>query len=83
MTAEGLTLQSQPQRKAPPSGTHIYPSSTLIEGFDVTKWATGVEVKYFDDQRGKGLIAKEPISEGQVIWKEDPFIIAPEWCVSN
>ena len=82
MTAEGLTLQPQSQRKATPaSGAHIYPSSTLIEGLDVAKWTVAVEIKYFDKQRGKGLIAKEPISEGQVVWKEDPFIIAPEWCV--
>ncbi|KAH8988997.1 SET domain-containing protein [Lactarius hatsudake] len=78
MTAEGLTLQ----RKATPaaeSGAHTYPSSTLIDGLDVAKWTAAVEVKYFDKQRGKGLITKESISEGQVVWKEDPFIIAPEW----
>jgi hypothetical protein len=83
MTAEGLTLQPQSQRKAAPaSGAHIYPSSTLIEDLDVAKWTAAVEIKYFDKQRGKGLIAKEPISEGQVVWKEDPFVIAPEWCVN-
>ncbi|KAI9454647.1 hypothetical protein BJY52DRAFT_1283286 [Lactarius psammicola] len=85
MTAEGLTLQPQPQRKVTPAAsgasprTHIYPSSTLIEGLDIAKWTAAVEVKYFDKQRGKGLVTKEPISEGQVVWKEDPFIIAPEW----
>ena len=89
MTAEGLILQPPTQRKPTPAasavspGAHIYPSSTLIEGLDVAKWTAAVEIKYFDKQRGKGLIAKEPISEGQVIWKEDPFIIAPEWCVNN
>ena len=84
MTASGLTLA--PQRKvvtaAAAPGAHIYPSSALIEGLDVTKWTAAVSIKYFDKQRGKGLIAKEAISEGQVIWKEDPFIIAPEWCVN-
>ena len=89
MTTEGLILQPPPQRKVTPAasvaspGAHIYPSSTLIEGLDVAKWTAAVEIKYFDKQRGKGLIAKEPISEGQVIWKEDPFIIAPEWYVNN
>ena len=57
----------------------VYPSSTLVEGLDISRWTTAVEVKYFDKRKGKGLVAKEPISEGQVVWKEDPFVIAPEW----
>ena len=57
----------------------VYPSSTLVEGLDVSRWTTAIEVKYFDKIKGKGLVAKEPISEGQVVWKEDPFVIAPEW----
>jgi len=86
-------LQQQQQRQAAgsvdggsPAGqpsiaseTHAYPSSTLVEGLDVVKWSTAVEVKYFDRRKGKGLVAKEQISEGQVVWKEDPFVIAPEW----
>jgi len=59
--------------------TQAYPSSTLVEGLDIAKWTAAVEVKYFDRIKGKGLVAKEPISEGQVVWKEDPFVIAPEW----
>src|SRR6266852_6337707 len=58
---------------------HVYPSSTLVKGLDVSRWTTAVEVTYFDRSKGKGLVAKgPPISEGQVVWKEDPFIIAPE-----
>ena len=57
----------------------VYPSSALVEGLDVAKWTTAVEVKFFDKRRGKGLVAKEPIHEGQVVWKEGPFAIAPEW----
>ena len=64
---------------SPTTGTHVYPSSTLVEGLDIAKWTTAVEVRYFDKRKGKGLVAKEPISEGQVVWKEDPFVIAPEW----
>ena len=82
MTAEGLTLQRKVTAAAA-TAAHIYPSSALIEGLDVSKWTAAVSIKYFDKQRGKGLIAKEAISEGQVIWKEDPFIIAPEWCVKK
>jgi hypothetical protein len=58
---------------------HAYPSSTLVEGLDVSKWTTTIEDKYFDRKKGKGLVAKEPISEGQIVWKEDTFVIAPEW----
>jgi hypothetical protein len=73
-----------PEHSSSPSTTgskaaHVYPSSTLVEGLDVSKWTKAIEVKYFDREKGKGFVAKEPISEGQVVWKEDPFIIAPEW----
>jgi len=56
----------------------VYPSSTLIEGLDVSRWTTATEVKYNNRKKGKGLVVKEPISEGQVVWEEDPFI-ALEW----
>jgi hypothetical protein len=93
LNAEGLILQQQQQQRgsdiaasgpvpsASSSTVPLYPSSTLVEGLDVTNWTAAVQVKHFGRERGKGLIAKEPISEGQVVWKEDPFIIAPEWCV--
>ena len=58
---------------------HVFPSFALVEGLDISRWTTTIEVKYFDRKKGKGFVAKEPISEGQVVWKEDPFIIAPEW----
>jgi hypothetical protein len=72
---------SSPGSEAAHRDAHVYPSSTLVEGLDVSRWTTAVEVKYFDKKKGKGLVAKEPISEGQLVWKEDPFIIAPEWWV--
>jgi hypothetical protein len=58
---------------------HVYPSSTVVEGLDVSKWTTTINDKYFDRKKGKGLVVKEPISEGQTVWKEDPFNVAPEW----
>jgi hypothetical protein len=61
----------------------VYPSSTLVEGLDVSKWTTTIEDKYFDRKKGERPVAKVPISEGQTVWKEDPFIIAPEWRVYN
>ena len=58
---------------------HNYPSSKLIDGLDVGKWTAKIEVKYFGKAKGKGLVAKEAIADGEVLWKEDPFILAPEW----
>ncbi|THV03478.1 SET domain-containing protein [Dendrothele bispora CBS 962.96] len=80
---EGLTIVdptsvngNSPSNK---SGGIVYPSSRLIPNLDVAKWTSKVEVKYFNKKKGKGLIAKEKIKEGETIWKEDPFVIAPEW----
>ena len=70
---------SSPGSEAAHRDARVYPSSTLVEGLDVARWTTAIEVKYFDGIKGKGLVAKEPISEGQVLWKEDPFVVAPEW----
>jgi hypothetical protein len=57
----------------------IHPSSRLNKSLDLGKWTSRVEVRYFDAIRGKGLVAKEKIAKGDVLWKEDPFILAPEW----
>ena len=62
-----------------PNAAHLYPSSTLVKGLDVSRWMATIEDKFFDKKKGKGLVAKDPISEGQVVWREDPFIIASEW----
>ncbi|KAH0834097.1 hypothetical protein J3R83DRAFT_11384 [Lanmaoa asiatica] len=56
-----------------------YPVSRLNKSLDVTKWSSKVKVHYFNTIKGKGLVATEKISEGEVLWKEDPFILAPEW----
>ncbi|PIL25810.1 transcription factor [Ganoderma sinense ZZ0214-1] len=58
---------------------HNYPTSKVIDSLDIGKWTAKVEVKYFGKAKGKGLVAKEAIAEGEVLWKEDPFILAPEW----
>ena len=71
---EGLVLNA-----GSASAGQVYPSSGLIEGLDLTKWTAKVEVKFFNKAKGKGLVAKEHIAEGETIWKEDPFILAPEW----
>jgi hypothetical protein len=63
----------------PPIAT--YPVSHLNKSLDVTKWSSKVKVHHFNAIKGKGLVATDKISENEVLWKEDPFILAPEWCV--
>ncbi|KAG6336301.1 hypothetical protein ID866_2777 [Astraeus odoratus] len=80
LQAEGLLANSQGQQQnRNGSLAAIYPSSTLNQSLDVNKWSKKIAVRYFDAVRGKGLVATEKIVEGEVIWKEDPFILAPEW----
>ncbi|KXN83197.1 putative lysine methyltransferase SET5 [Leucoagaricus sp. SymC.cos] len=57
----------------------VYPSSRVVSGLNLAKWTPKVDVKWFDKRKGKGLVATQEIKEGEVIWKEDPFIVAPEW----
>jgi hypothetical protein len=59
-----------------------YPRSGVIRDLDVRKWTAKVEVHNFGKERGKGLVAKEEIGDGEVIWKEDPWVVGPEWCVA-
>ena len=57
----------------------IFPSSQVIDRLDISQWTPKVKVKYFNKKKGKGLVAERDIEVGEHIWKEDPFIIAPEW----
>lgn len=76
LQTEGLVITSG---NGTESSGFKYPSSKVMEGLDVGKWTNKVEVKFFDKKKGKGLVAKETIPEGETIWKEDPFALAPEW----
>ena len=65
-----------------PGGGLRSPSSKLLDGLDPLKYTQKgptLRVEYFDQKKGKGLIAAQDISEGTVVWKEDPFALAPEW----
>ena len=64
---EGLVL-------APPNQNHNHdvkpsnedvpmPTSRVVEGLDVAKWTSKVEVKYLGKSKGKGLVATERIAE--------------------
>jgi hypothetical protein len=57
----------------------VWPSSRVNDKLDISLFSNKIEVRYFDKAKGKGLVAKEAIDEREIIWKEDPFIIAPEW----
>ena len=79
LQSEGLVAIDKGNGTGPPIAT--YPVSHLNKNLDVAKWSSKVKVHYFNATKGKGLVATEKISEGEVLWKEDPFILAPEWCV--
>lgn len=57
----------------------LYPISQLNQELRVDEWTKKAEVKVFDGTKGKGLVAAEDVAEGEVIWKEDPFIYCPDW----
>ncbi|KAF8549830.1 SET domain-containing protein [Imleria badia] len=77
LQSEGLVATDKDNGSGPPIATH--PVSRLNKSLDVTKWSSKVKVHYFNAIKGKGLVATDKISEGEVLWKEDPFILAPEW----
>ena len=73
------TVKSSPSDSA---GVLKSPSSKLLDGLDPLKYTQkglSLRVEYFDQNKGKGLVATTGISEGTVIWREDPFALAPEW----
>lgn len=73
------TIKSQ---TADSAGGLKHPFSKLLESLDplrYTQKGPALRVEYFDQKKGKGLIATTDISEGTIIWKEDPFALAPEW----
>ena len=80
---QSLGLVNKIQNKAvDPTGELKHPFSQLLEGLDPLKYTQkgpAIRVEYFDQKKGKGLIATTDISEGTIIWKEDPFALAPEW----
>ncbi|KAN0120517.1 hypothetical protein V8E52_004344 [Russula decolorans] len=53
-TPRGPGPSSTPSTTAGSKAAHVYPSSTLVEGLDVSKRTTTIEDKYFDRKREKG-----------------------------
>ncbi|KAF8440011.1 hypothetical protein L210DRAFT_3645933 [Boletus edulis BED1] len=80
LQSEGLVAtENAKDNGADPSIATPYPISRLNTRLDVTKWSNKIKVHSFSPIKGKGLVATEKISEGDVVWREDPFILAPEW----
>ncbi|KAF7964768.1 hypothetical protein HWV62_2400 [Athelia sp. TMB] len=73
LQSEGLHTPASTDNKK------TWPSSQVNNTLDVSQFSKKIEVRFFDKAKGKGLVAKEDIAKDEVIWKEDPFVIAPEW----
>ena len=72
----GLVVSAMPPDSVEP---RVFPSSQIIDRLDISQWTPKVKVKYFNKKKGKGLVAERDMEVGEHIWKEDPYIIAPEW----
>jgi hypothetical protein len=88
LQSAGLALSSADaatkdiKKKTRPTQGRLYPRSQRTAGLDVSALTTKVEVRDFGGGKGKGLVATAPIAEGEVIWREDPWVLGPEWSVS-
>ncbi|KAF8900453.1 SET domain-containing protein [Gymnopilus junonius] len=78
LQSQGLIVSPTPSFFGIPEPA-VYPSSSVIHSLDVHQWSAKIDVKYFNKKKGKGLVAISDIEEGETVWREDPFIIAPEW----
>lgn len=74
-----VLAQLQGESAPASGGTQGESSHDLIAdtGLDTTiDWSVApkVKVKMFKDGKGKGLVAREKIQEGEMIWSEDPWV---------
>jgi hypothetical protein len=60
----------------------LYPASRPTRGLDVAAFSPKIAVHDFGGGKGKGLVATAPIAAGELLWKEDPWIVQAEWCAS-
>ena len=57
----------------------VHPLSRIDEGVDASTWTSQVAIKQFDKVKGKGLVSKQNLTAGEILWKEDPWIFASDW----
>jgi len=64
------------------SQTNDEPGLIAVTGLDttlnVTEIAPKVKARLFGGEKGKGLVAREKILEGEVIWQEEPWIVTAD-----
>lgn len=58
-----------------------YPTSSAESKVDPTKWTGKVAIRHFDAVKGKGLVATAHIEGGEIVWKEDPWVLTADWYV--
>lgn len=58
---------------------NVYPVSKIDDRVDPSIWTSQVSIKQFDKVKGKGLVAKQKLMAGEILWKEDPWIFASDW----
>ena len=57
----------------------VYPVSRIDDRVDASTWTSQVAIKQFDKVKGKGLVAKQKLTAGEILWKEDPWVFASDW----
>lgn len=54
------------------------PKYRVIQNFNVSQYSPKIKVVDFKPPKGKGLVATAPISQGEELWTESPFVVAPD-----
>lgn len=74
-------IQSTPKANGAndePREVGLIADTGLDPSIDVTNVAPKVKVKLFGGEKGKGLVAKEKMFRGEVLWQEEPWIITAD-----
>ena len=58
--------------------TELVAETGLDPTIDTAAVAPKVKVKMFKGGKGKGLVARENILEGEILWAEDPWIVTAD-----
>ncbi|KIR28868.1 putative protein lysine methyltransferase SET5 [Cryptococcus deuterogattii LA55] len=64
--------------EADPSEKALVADTGLDPSIDVKSIAPKVEVKMFAGGKGKGLVAKEGLKQGEMLWQEEPWIVTSD-----
>ncbi|KAE8541065.1 putative protein lysine methyltransferase SET5 [Cryptococcus gattii VGV] len=64
--------------EADPNEKVLVADTGLDPSIDVKSIAPKVEVKMFAGGKGKGLVAKEGLKQGEMLWQEEPWIVTSD-----